>query len=260
MNQEEVIINPYLKNLNRIEFVVTRACTGRCKHCSEGEPTVVGDYIDGEMAAQIVHKLCENFQIESLMTFGGEPLLRLNELCEIHAAALESQIPKRQLITNGFFSNQLDQIKDAAKKLVLSGINDILLSVDAFHQEAIPLSTVKDFAKAVRDVGIPVRIHPAWLVSKEDENPYNQRTREILEEFERLDFFVSDGNIVFPRGNAVKYLGKYFSPKQKYINPYDQDPENICSICIDANGDVLDGNIYQNDILELIEQYVPEKK
>ena len=30
-------MNKYLKNLNRIEFVVTMACTGKCKHCSQGE-------------------------------------------------------------------------------------------------------------------------------------------------------------------------------------------------------------------------------
>ena len=28
-------MNPYLQNLNRIEFLLTFACTGRCKHCAE---------------------------------------------------------------------------------------------------------------------------------------------------------------------------------------------------------------------------------
>lgn len=30
------IINKYLKNLNRIKFVITNSCTGKCKHCSQG--------------------------------------------------------------------------------------------------------------------------------------------------------------------------------------------------------------------------------
>ena len=29
-------MNPYIKNLEKIEFVVTMACTGKCRHCSEG--------------------------------------------------------------------------------------------------------------------------------------------------------------------------------------------------------------------------------
>lgn len=37
-------MNKYIKNLNRIEFVVTMACTGRCIHCSEGEHKSGGEH------------------------------------------------------------------------------------------------------------------------------------------------------------------------------------------------------------------------
>ena len=38
------------------------------------------------------------------MTFGGEPLLYPETVCKIHSAAKEMNIPKRELITNGYFS------------------------------------------------------------------------------------------------------------------------------------------------------------
>lgn len=38
-------MNKYLKNLNRIEFVVTMACSGRCKHCSQ-ENHISNEHID----------------------------------------------------------------------------------------------------------------------------------------------------------------------------------------------------------------------
>lgn len=38
-------MNPYLENLEKIEFVVTYACTGRCRHCSEGDHTAHGGAI-----------------------------------------------------------------------------------------------------------------------------------------------------------------------------------------------------------------------
>ncbi len=41
-------MNEYVKNLNRIEFVVTMACTGRCKHCSEGEHISCTGHIDAK--------------------------------------------------------------------------------------------------------------------------------------------------------------------------------------------------------------------
>ena len=55
-------MNQYLKNLNRIEFVVTMACTGRCKHCSEGEHISDGEHIDGDAAAEAVCEICVDIQ------------------------------------------------------------------------------------------------------------------------------------------------------------------------------------------------------
>lgn len=251
-------MNPYIQNLNRIEFVITYACTGRCKHCSEGDHAASGEYIDGDAATQAIHKLCSEFKIESLMTFGGEPLLYYDEVCKIHTAAQEMNIPKRQLITNGFFSKDEKKINEAVKKLADSGVNEILLSVDAFHQETIPTEPVKAFAKAVRAEGIPLRTNPAWLVNKETPNPYNQRTYEILKEFELIGISADDGNDIFPGGNALKYLSEYFDPNKTYVSPYTENPEDIHSICISPNGDALGGNIYQADILEIIENYTPK--
>ncbi len=253
-------MNPYVKNLNRIEFLITLACTGRCKHCSEGEHTAGGEYIDGSAAAQAVCQICSKFSIKSLMTFGGEPLLHPDEVCKIHCAAKEMKVPKRQIITNGFFSKDEGRIKDIAARLAQSGVNDILLSVDAFHQETIPLKPVKYFAEAVKAEGIPLRMNPAWLGQKESQNPYNQKTHEILKEFEAMGIPADKGNIIFPSGNALKYLKDYFDEGGEYTDPYCENPEDIRSICVSPNGDLLGGNIYQTDVLEIIGNYTPPWK
>lgn len=49
----------------------------------------------------------------------------------------------------------------------------------AFHQETIPLEPVKFFAACVKEAGIYIELSPAWLVSENDNNPYNVKTREI---------------------------------------------------------------------------------
>lgn len=121
--------NPYLKNLNRIEFVITYACTGKCKHCSEGDHEDCGEHIDGKAAARAVKDIAGQYAIQSLMTFGGEPLLYPEDVCEIHAAAKEAGVPKRQLITNGYFSKDENRITEVARMLAESGVNDILLSL-----------------------------------------------------------------------------------------------------------------------------------
>ena len=253
-------MNKYLKNLNRIEFVVTSACTGNCKHCSQGEHKS-SENIDKNLAADAVRKISHEYKINSVMTFGGEPLLYSDTVCVIHSMARKMNIPNRQLITNGYFSKNSDKIKLVAEELIDCGANDILISVDAFHQETIPLNIVKRFAENMKNYAkntdIKVRVQPAWLVSENDNNPYNIKTKELLKEFNEMGIETNEGNIIFPSGNAVKYLSDYFDSKKTVQNPYQEDPENIKAICFSANGDILGSNIYERDIVDILNTYKP---
>lgn len=250
-------MNEYLRNLNRIEFVVTTACTGRCKHCQNGDPVDASEHIDAEVAVQSIRKVCGHYGIESVMTFGGEPLLWPDVVCAIHSAAREMGVSRRQVITNGYFSKKPEQIGAVARALADSGVNDLLLSVDAFHQEIIPLEPVITFAECAKEAGIPVTLQPAWLVGPEDRNPYNLRTAEIIRAFGPLEIPTGEGNVVFPSGNALKYLREYFDEGAVESSPYEEDPGDVRSLSFSANGDVLDGNVYETDILEIMRAYRP---
>ena len=251
-------MNQYLKNLNKIEFVITYACTGRCKHCSEGDHAPCGERIDPFIAADALRKIAAEYDIKTVMTFGGEPLLYADAVYEIINAAKELNITKRQVITNGYFSKNTEKIREVSERLSECGVNDLLLSVDAFHQEAIPLETVKLFACEAKKNGIPIRLQPAWLVSSTDDNPYNRKTREILNSFADLHIPENDGNVIFPEGNATKYLAEYFADKLPE-NPYIEDPRDVRCISFSPNGDVLGGNVYECDIMEILRKYRGEQ-
>ena len=165
-------------------------------------------------------------------------------------------VEKRQVITNGYFSKNTEKICDTAKSLSASGVNDLLLSVDAFHQETIPIETVKAFAVTAKSFEIPVRLSPAWLVSPEDDNPYNRKTRELLDLFADMNIPIGEGNVIFPEGNALKYLSEYFADN-KPPNPYVEDARDVRCVSFSANGDVLGDNVYRRDIMEIIKDYVP---
>ena len=62
--------NKYLQNLEKLEFVVTNACTGSCKHCSEGEHTSCGERIDAKLAADAIKQISAEYDIQTVMTFG----------------------------------------------------------------------------------------------------------------------------------------------------------------------------------------------
>lgn len=249
--------NQYLKNLNKIEFVVTYACTGKCKHCSEGDHESCGEHIDPQTAADAVLKVAAECDIKTVMAFGGEPLLCTDAVYAIMTAAKESGVPRRQVITNGYFSKNPEYIRSVAGRLAECGVNDLLLSVDAFHQETIPLEIVKSFAAEAKASGIPIRLSPAWLVSADDDNPYNIKTREILDSFKDMDIPVGDGNVIFPEGNAKLYLAEYFTEIVPE-NPYEEDPRDVRALSVSPNGDLLDGNVYREDVMGIIKKYAPQ--
>ena len=249
-------MNQYLKNLNKIEFVVTYACTGRCKHCSEGEHTSCGERIDPQIASNAVQKIAAEYDIKTVMTFGGEPLLYTDAVYAIMKTATELNIPKRQVITNGYFSKNANKIREVAERLAACGVNDLLLSVDAFHQETIPLEVVKQFAAEAKKCDTLIRLQPAWLVSATNDNPYNRKTREILDSFAEMEFSENEGNVIFPEGNALKYLAEYFLDELPE-NPYVEDPCDVRCVSFEPNGDVLGGNVYERDMMEIIEDYAP---
>jgi hypothetical protein len=203
------------------------------------------------------------------MCFGGEPLLYYNEVKGILGEAADCGISKRQLITNGFFTNKQDKLTAAVASLEEARVNDILLSVDAFHQETIPTRQVYEFARRVKEGNqIPLRLHPAWVVNQEHNNPYNNRTKQLLSQFEDLELSVSRGNNIFPAGKALENLSEYFPEPELDLTyhcgnaPYSTRLDQVDSISIEANGDVSVccfpiGNVYEEDILSILDRYNP---
>lgn len=249
-------MNIYTKNINKIEFVLTNACSGRCKHCSQGEHKSVGEHISSEAASAAVRSLASEYSLQTVMVFGGEPLLYAEVASDILRTASALGVPRRQLITNGYFSKNPTRIAEVARMLAESGVNDLRLSVDAFHQETIPLETVKLFAEALVAAGVPVELQPAWLVALDDDNVYNRKTREILSALEYLGMPTGAGNVIFPEGRALQYLSEYFGDCLPE-NPYKEDPAALRCVSVEPDGTVLGGNIYRDDILEILWSYSP---
>jgi MoaA/NifB/PqqE/SkfB family radical SAM enzyme len=259
-------------DLDRIEFVVTDACSGRCKHCSNGERNNTSGNVDADAAITVIRQASERFSIESVMTFGGEPLLHPETVYKIHDIAHRCGIPKRQLITNGFFSKDEVEINEVAKSLCYSGVNEILLSVDVFHQEFIPIEPVMQFAEALILNNAPsLRVQPAWVVSEISDNKYNTETKSLLKLFTDKGICVNEGNNISPSGNALKNLAEYFPPPEEIdwsspcgSAPYTTRLDEISCIGINPTGNVslcsiVIGNIYTAGIMDIVDSYDPYK-
>ena len=263
-------MNPYL-NINRLEFILTQRCTGRCRHCSAGEMVAhpKGAHIPVEASVQAIRELAEMYDMQSVMTFGGEPLLYPEVTCAIHRAATECGIPKRQLITNGFFSRDEKRIREVAQALADAGVNDVLISVDVFHQETIPLDVVRIFAETVKEAGIEkARFSPAWVVNEAFDCPENTHTREILAILADTGLPVGEGNDIFLAGNAIGHLSHYYPPAQLNMAdccgsmPYTEPLTNQTSLSIEPDGNVtvcgfVIGNVCRETMRDIVARYDP---
>ncbi|MCL2426664.1 MAG: radical SAM protein [Oscillospiraceae bacterium] len=260
-------------SITRIEFIVTWQCGGKCKHCQSGneinQPSshshVLMDY-----ATEAIYKLSTAYEVESVMTFGGEPLYYPEVTAAIHEAATKCSIKTRQIITNGYFTNNPEKSSAVANSLADSGVNSLLLSVDALHQEHIPLEPVRQFARNIVEAEIPGAIlYPAWVVDRQHRNPYNTKTKEILEQFADIAIDVGcNDNVIYPSGHAAKFLRDYYGKTELNLSescisvPYSELLTDIKTISIVPNGDVMVcgfviGNIYREDIIDVVTRYNP---
>ena len=262
--------NPYM-HLNRLEFILTDHCTGRCRHCSAGElvQNPRPGHVPLEMSLQAIRDLAAMYPMQSVMTFGGEPLLYPEVTAAIHATAAECGIPARQVITNGFFAKDEGRILEVAGMLADAGVNDLLISVDAFHQERIPLAPVRTFALAVKAAGVEkVRFSPAWVVNEAFDCPENARTREILAALADTGIPVGSGNDIFLSGCAAEHLAHYYPPAALDMAdkcgsmPYTEPLTHQTSISIEPDGSVTlcgfaIGNVQEDGMADIIARYAP---
>jgi MoaA/NifB/PqqE/SkfB family radical SAM enzyme len=265
-------MNKYL-TVNRLEFAVTYLCNSKCTHCQLGEEkgrrNLLG-HVDQDLAVEIVRKVGEKYCPKSIMTFGGEPLLYPEIVYAIHREATRVGIPVRDVITNGFWSKDIEKIQEIAGNLVKSGVNEVRISVDCFHQEFVPLGLVRRTAESLLRAGMAhMSWNPCWVVSKDDDNPHNRKTRAILEKLKDLSVKSGEGNIAQPEGRATLSLKDFLpsrirSPKGKCGDmPYTEELQSIRTIFIEPIGrvavckDLYIGNASETDITDILERYDP---
>ena len=74
--------------------------------------------------------------------------------------------------------------------------------------------------------------------------------------FADMEISVNGGNVIFPEGNALKYLAEYFTDELPE-NPYKEDPRDVRCVSFEPNGNVLGSNVYGCDIMKIIKDYAP---
>jgi MoaA/NifB/PqqE/SkfB family radical SAM enzyme len=162
-------------------------------------------------------------RLESFMVFGGEPMLYPNQAITILEKANKLRIPSIDMITNGFWGKDKNQAEKFAVKLKSAGLNMLSISVDAFHQQYIPIEYPKNAALASVNTRIENVLWNVTVVEDIDaENEYDKRTKQILKALEPVGIEAHIHKII-PVGRAARNLRGYLQ-QETLSGPCTGDP------------------------------------
>jgi sulfatase maturation enzyme AslB (radical SAM superfamily) len=200
------------------------------------------------------------------MTFGGEPLLYPEFVCQLHKTAKANNIERRQIITNGLWTKNKKRIDEIVLMIKEVEVTSLLVSIDAFHEKYLDYDIVEYSLNKIKDAEIKnVALHPVWVKNENVNNEYNNKTKELLKRLEYLKFPISSGNILFPAGRAIENFSSFFQRQNSRFEgtcadiPYTDPPNNISGISFNPNGDVVTcnkiGNINEQNIIDILVNY-----
>ena len=147
--------------------------------------------------------------LESFMVFGGEPMLFPDQTISAFSKAQKQRIPKISMLTNGVWGKTEQKAEELACRMEKSGLNILGISVDAFHQQFIPLEYPQRAALASIHAGISeVTWNVTVVESLSGKNKYDRKTAKILKLLKPVGI-EAHMHKVLPVGRAARNLRRY---------------------------------------------------
>jgi hypothetical protein len=174
--------------IRNVDFLLTFRCPAKCKHCSYKAGPERRGYMKLKDAKSYLEELTDTQPLQSITVHGGEPFLYFEHLKEIIEKAGEVVVPRRGVITNGYWAKTKEIAKKKLVELKRVGLTCITFSLDSFHQEYIPLEIVKTGIETAANIGFDrVCVDSYFLAGIDSDNFYDTLTREALESLRGLD-------------------------------------------------------------------------
>jgi molybdenum cofactor biosynthesis enzyme MoaA len=253
-------------NLERLEFTLTTKCNSQCIHCQACASPSGNKVMRVKEAQEYLIEAAAVSHLKSFMIFGGEPMLYPDQAITIFQKAKELRIPEIEMLTNGSWGKDEQKAEKLAKKLKEAGLNNVGVSVDAFHLPYVRLDYPRNAALALLEAGIEKVTWNVTLVkSINAANKYDKATRNILEKLKPVGI---DAHFIkiMPVGRTLQNLRRYFTPSplegpcegESVIGNVLKNPE---SICIEPSGEVdvcwnlAIGNAKEKPLGRIISEY-----
>ncbi|MBQ8400939.1 MAG: radical SAM protein [Clostridia bacterium] len=134
-------------------IITNYVCTAACRHCMfASSPDCPKEFLTAEKAEDIA-SILEKAGTTSVHIGGGEPFMHFPALCGTVKALHRHGIAIDYIETNGFWAVKEDFIRERLRTLRQIGVDCIMVSVDPFHIEYVPLERVLLLANLLEEEG-----------------------------------------------------------------------------------------------------------
>jgi len=164
-------------------FLVTHKCNAECKHCIYQSSPRQDALIRLEDVRRDLINLKSNWPVGTVCFSGGEPLLYFELLTNL-VREVKAQDITCAILTNAFWGENQSIARKYVGGLKDAGLDQMHISVDAFHQEFVPIDAVKGVIRVSKEAGIGhIAINAKSLGDPDMDNPYNRQTKVIYPHF-----------------------------------------------------------------------------
>jgi hypothetical protein len=162
--------------MNRLLLQITYRCTSRCRHCIYCSNDKVGGALTAGDVERIIHQTRPR---ECVVFTGGEASLLPDVVISGIKVATSLGI-ESWLNSNGSWGKDPGFAKEYSEALVTHGLARANISVDALHQEFVPVDSVLNAIRALQAAGVKKIKALVTFVNRNQGLLFDQRTEELL--------------------------------------------------------------------------------
>lgn len=151
---------------SRIGFCITEKCNIRCRHCIADCGPSRTETITWSLLGRAIREATSLGTVTTISMTGGEPFLEFSLLRQA-VELCRSLGVKATVATNGYWAGTVARARDSLRQL--SGLTHLGLSTDSFHQEFIPVASIRNAIVAGTQLGIDVSVAVSYLDTPAEE-------------------------------------------------------------------------------------------
>lgn len=166
---------------DEIIFSVTTSCNLHCGHCFVNRSPV---NLDADGAEKFLAS-CRGSAIEKIGFTGGEPFLNLDFICRLSEFAVENDFYFDQIITNGDWWKNEEDLNQKLQRLYDSGYDGkISISFDTFHRQNVERTGL--FIKKAGEYFGGQSLSIQSVISPADYDDYKESLQKLSENISAL--------------------------------------------------------------------------